>query len=573
MWSSRSLRAERCFHRCGFAVLLVSLVACADDTPVAPSAPSLPNSPTSPAPRPAPPGAPAAARLELSRTNVVFNAMVGATLSDTASITVSGPSAEALSGLRAVLRYNPQHQDWLEVAVDHSDPTTRLILRARSTPLPPGEYVASVQLLAPGAAPESLSVVARVATGKGIGINAAEICFTPTRTGPNARPDDVRITSLDGSPIDGLTATVIYDPGQPTGWLLASLTASSAPARLWLSSNMGVIPAGKYHATVQVASTTAGVAPVSIRVTLEVRPLQQAKLTLTLATVGLGGAGNGRLTAAGIDCVLANGVQSGDCEEAYAPGTVVHVAVLPSSGQVFYYLSGCPSGGPCGPDAFNVAMTEQERRVDGGFGAPPSTILAHIDWEGAAFGGVGIIEGPHGLRCPDDCSALLDGGVGDYAFTAIYAEYGAVFLRWEGACTGSGGCTVTFDAPGTTREVTAVFGTRPSHVSFVLRGDGASGSVTVSPAITGNNGIPFSCTLVAGVAQPGCSGTLAGAVGPLTLTAIPAAGSVFKGWEVTAWDPYDDTRSTCADPTSTTCVLTFTHGNSIIDGYVNFGPQ
>ena len=61
-------------------------------------------------------------------------------------------------------------------------------------------------------------------------------------------------------------------------------------------------------------------APVSISVTLQVRPFKGATLTLSLATVGLGGAGNGRLTATGIDCVLTNGVQSGDCEETYVPG-------------------------------------------------------------------------------------------------------------------------------------------------------------------------------------------------------------------------------------------------------------
>ena len=41
-------------------------------------------------------------------------------------------------------------------------------------------------------------------------------------------------------------------------------------------SQKGVLPPGTYHATVQVSSTTPGVAPVSIRVTLEVRPLQSS---------------------------------------------------------------------------------------------------------------------------------------------------------------------------------------------------------------------------------------------------------------------------------------------------------
>ena len=301
--------------------------------------------------------------------------MAGTALRDSATVAVTAASGEAVSDLRAIVGYDQgKPADWLAVELDQTTLPANLSLRAKSPSLPPGEYTATVRLAAPGAAPESLSVTAHVATGPGIGLNATKICFTPTFSGPDARPDAVRITSLDGSPIDGLTAAVTYDPGQPTGWLSTSFTAPSAPARLWLTSHMGGMPPGTYHATVQVSSTTPGVAPVSISVTLEVRPLKGATLTLSLATVGLGGAGNGRLTATGIDCVLTNGVQGGDCEETYAPGTVVHVTVVPSAGQVFYYTQGCFFPGPCGPTGFDITMSS-DHGFEGGFGAPASTIF------------------------------------------------------------------------------------------------------------------------------------------------------------------------------------------------------
>lgn len=571
MHAPMCFRAERWLHRCGGAVLLVSLAACAEDTPVSPSSSPVPSSPATPSPKPAPPGAPGSVKLVLSRTDVVFNVMAGAALRDSAAVAVTATLGEGLSDLRAVVHYvQGKPEDWLAAELDQTTLPARLSLRARSPSLPPGEYAATVRLAASGAAPESLSVTAHVTTGPGIGLNATKICFTPTFTGPDSRPDGARITSLDGSPIDGLSAAIIYDSGQPTGWLSTSLTEPSAPSSLTLSSQKGGTPPGTYHATVQVSSTTPGVAPVSIRVTLQIRPLELATLTLSLATVGLGGAGNGRLTATGIDCVLTNGVQGGDCEESYAPGTVVHVTVLPSAGQVFYY-EGCPYLGTCSPTALDLPMNAQRQSFAAGFGAPASTLNVSVRWEGPENGGVAYVDGPYGLRCAASagCSAVLPGGVGDFPLAA-YGEYGGRFLRWEGPCTGPvGGCTVHFDTPGTTKNVTAVFHTAPSFVALFLRGDGASGSVTVSPTLRGY-GSPFVCSLVQGVAQPGCRGELEAGAGTLTLTAIPAVGSHFAGWEVTAYDPYTDTRTTCAEPLSTTCVLAFVHGESNLEGYVNF---
>ena len=201
MLSSRSFCAGRWLHRCGGAVLLVSLVACADDNPVSPSSSPVPSNPATPSP--APPAAPGAVKLTLSRTDVVFNAMAGAALRDSAAVAVTAPSGEPLNDLRAIVSYGPGTPgDWLVAELAPVASAATLNLRAASPSLPPGDYSATVTLTAPGAAPESLSVTAHVASGPGIGLNATKICFTPTYTGPNARSDDVRITSLDGSPIE-----------------------------------------------------------------------------------------------------------------------------------------------------------------------------------------------------------------------------------------------------------------------------------------------------------------------------------------------------------------------------------
>jgi hypothetical protein len=502
---------------------------------------------------------------------VVFNAVAGAAISDTAAILVTSTSRETLSDLTAVIHTGEgMPRNWLAVALDRDAVPATLTVRATSAPLPPGEYSAVVRLAAPGAAADSLVVTARVVTGASIGLSAAKICFGTELSGGPRQNEYVWVTSVDGSVIDGLTSTIVYDAGQPGGWLNAPLDATTAPARLRLLPSVGTLPVGTYTATVQVASPKAGNSPVPLRVTLTVKELHTAKLTLTLVTVGQGGAGNGRLTAPGIDCVLSNGTQSGDCEEAYVLGTVVHVIAAPAPAQVFYYTQGCRYPGPCGETGFDMTMSE-DMQFEGGFGAPASRLLVTTTWEGADNGGLAFVEGPHGLRCENGgCSGLLDGGVGDYPIVA-YGEYGARFVRWEGACSGSAGlCTLRFDTPGTTQEVTAVFGTMPSIISnMMLQGGGASGTVTFSAPVTVPGGGPLTCRIVDGVQAARCEGELKAGVGTFTVTATPDPGSIFVRWVVGGLPGVGESAIGCVE-TAPSCTFTFTRGGGLFDGVVTF---
>jgi len=136
MRAPRCFRAGRWLHRCGGAALLVSLVACADDNPLSPSASPVPSGPVTPSPKPAPPAAPGSVKLTLSRTDVVFNAMAGTALHDSAAIAVTTASGEALSDLRAIVRYEQgKPEDWLTVELDQNRVPARLSLRARSPSL------------------------------------------------------------------------------------------------------------------------------------------------------------------------------------------------------------------------------------------------------------------------------------------------------------------------------------------------------------------------------------------------------------------------------------------------------
>ncbi|MEO8337594.1 MAG: hypothetical protein ABI664_21640 [bacterium] len=72
------------------------------------------------------------------------------------------------------------------------------------------------------------------------------------------------------APLLGVTVDLpVYDPGQPTGWLAASIVGTSAPYSLALQVN-ATLPAGVYRAVVKVNAPGASNSPVPVAVTLTV---------------------------------------------------------------------------------------------------------------------------------------------------------------------------------------------------------------------------------------------------------------------------------------------------------------
>src|SRR5207249_657954 len=88
---------------------------------------------------------------------------------------------------------------------------------------------------------------------------------------------------------------------------------------------------------------------------------------------------------------------------------------------------------------------------------------------------------------------------------------GSVFIGWSGGCTGTGSCMVTLTRATT---VTATFDLQTVTLT-VSETDSGSGTVASTPA-------GITC-------GPSCAGSYASGTA-VTLTAAPAAGSVFTGW-------------------------------------------
>jgi hypothetical protein len=127
----------------------------------------------------------------------------------------------------------------------------------------------------------------------------------------------------------------------------------------------------------------------------------------------------------------------------------------------------------------------------------------------AGTGSGAVTSNPAGISCGAACGASYAPGTG-VTLTATPAASSA-FAGWSGACSGTGSCAVTMDSA---KSVTATF-TAQTFTLAVSKFGAGTGTVTSNPA-----GISCGAT---------CSAAFNGGT-VVTLTALPAAGSLFAGW-------------------------------------------
>jgi type IV pilus modification protein PilV len=211
------------------------------------------------------------------------------------------------------------------------------------------------------------------------------------------------------------------------------------------------------------------------------------------------GGGTGTVTSspAGISCGSA-------CSASFASGTEVTLIATAATGSTFAGWSGCTS---TSGNACTVSLTTGTT-VTPTFASLGSTHILSVAKNGSGT----VTSSPSGIDCGATCSASFASGA-TVVLTAT-PDNGATFTGWSGACSGTAPtCTVTLTAAS---SVTADFGTAPVvYALSVTKAGAGTGTVTSSPA-----GINCGGTCSANYA----SGT------PVTLTAVPAAGSTFTGW-------------------------------------------
>ena len=236
---------------------------------------------------------------------------------------------------------------------------------------------------------------------------------------------------------------------------------------------------------------------------------QQVKVTqiaqnYTLTVTG-GGNGQGTVTGPGISCTISAGSASGACSASYAAGTVVVLNATPIGASTFNGWGGaCAGTGSC------ILPMNAGMSVSASFAAFVADYTLTVMGGG---NGQGTVTGS-GISCTISAGSASGACSVFYALGTVVSltatpTGGSTFSGWGGACSGTGGCSVTSN---TNISVSANFS--GGTLTATKAGSGAG-------TVTSNVGI-INCGAI-------CSDTYANGT-PITLTATPVGGSQFTGW-------------------------------------------
>jgi hypothetical protein len=183
-----------------------------------------------------------------------------------------------------------------------------------------------------------------------------------------------------------------------------------------------------------------------------------------------------------------------------------------------------PTGDPIAKLVLDYGRDDYYGHSSAWFDVQDSSWLAHVgaaqyelSVSAAGRGGGSVASELPGISCPAVCSIAWEHG----ATVVLHAtaSAGSRFLRWGGACTGAGECTVTMDA---SKEVSATFAPAVVSLAVSVRG---RGSATSFPR---------------GITCPGrCSARFPSG------TAVRLRARAAQGWRLAAWSGACGGRGAC----------------------------
>lgn len=177
--------------------------------------------------------------------------------------------------------------------------------------------------------------------------------------------------------------------------------------------------------------------------------------------VVLSGTGTGTVTSTpgGINC-------GSDCSERYQPATALQLHALPDAGSRFGGWSGA-----CTQTTSDCAIT-----VNGSTTATAVFVRTYALSVTASTGGA-VTSNVPGITCGSDCSENFDAGT--LITLTASASSGYTFSGWNGACSGTGSCTVTMSQARTVGATFTATPLPPSAPEALQVRDNGDRSVTI----------------------------------------------------------------------------------------------
>jgi hypothetical protein len=276
----------------------------------------------------------------------------------------------------------------------------------------------------------------------------------------------------------------------PLGLYCGAVCASSFPGGTVITLTATPAPGASFTGW-SGACSGSGACAVTLSAAVSVGASFEASATppVTL-TVNRGGNARGTVisTPAGIYCGVA-------CSTTFTQGTAVTLTATPDAGAGFSGWGGaCTGKGAC------TFTPSADQTVTASFDSYQLTVTQS--------GSGRVTSSVAGIDCGTDCGEWYPIGT-SLTLTATPLP-GFVFIRWGGACSGNGPCTL---ALGSDQTASATFG---ATVTVVPTGDGG-GTVTSSP-----QGISCGTTCNLAVTEHTWLWLYQGA---------PSVGSTFGGWE------------------------------------------
>ncbi|HEY0931786.1 MAG TPA: Ig-like domain-containing protein [Gemmatimonas sp.] len=103
-----------------------------------------------------------------------------------------------------------------------------------------------------------------------LSFSTRSVLFTVSAGSGTSTIQSVHIVNAGGGILSGLSGSITYPTGQPTGWLEGGFEATSAPTNALFRVSPGSLPAGTYGATVEVIAPGALSSPQAIAITMVV---------------------------------------------------------------------------------------------------------------------------------------------------------------------------------------------------------------------------------------------------------------------------------------------------------------